>query len=349
MLLLFRYYNQGSGEFYFNIRSDVFDAILFFYQSRGILRRSPFTPIDDYWDGLLSFGLARKKQTKKDLPAPGWRRNIWILLSHPELSLWAKIVAYFVMVVVVASVSMFCAQTVDASHKAIEVNSPFFYGDTVFTIIFTIEYVLRVLTAPRRWHFVSSILGIIDFCVIMPYYLSLIFYAVGETAASGNLFIAMRIIRLLQVTRILKLVRYSDDLKNLVRVMTKSTKQVLNLMFFFMMGVVLCSSILYFAEKSNNPTFDSIPSVFWFAIVTMTTVGYGDMVPLSPAGQVATFITIFVGTVTMFLLFLPVYMNLFEEHYVEDKRNQYECIPKYILRGLEEQESDDDEGGGVLF
>ena len=330
------------GEFYFNVRSDVFDSILFFYQSRGILRRSPFTPIEDYWKGLVSFGLARPKAPNlKDLPSPGWRRNIWILLSHPELSIWAKVAAYFIMLVVVASVTMFCLQTVDASHQSIRHDSPFFYGDTVFTIIFTIEYVLRVLTAPRRWRFVSSILGIIDFCVIMPYYLSLVLYALGETVASGNLFITMRIIRLLQVTRILKLVRYSDDLKNLARVMTKSTKQVLNLMFFFMIGVVLCSSMLYFAEKSNNPRFDSIPSVFWFAIVTMTTVGYGDMVPLAPAGQVATFITIFVGTVTMFLLFLPVYMNLFEEHYIEDKKHKYECIPILKLKGLDTQEDDE--------
>ena len=201
---------------------------------------------------------------------------------------------------------------------------------------------LRVLTAPRRWHFVSSVLGVIDFCVIMPYYLSLVFYSLGETVVSGNLFITMRIIRLLQVIRILKLARYSEHLRNLARFMTKSTKQVLNLMFFFMIGVVSCSSMLYFAEKSDNPTFESIPSIFWFVIVTMTTVGYGDMVPLSPAGQVATFITIFVGIVTVLLLFLPIYMNLFEEHYVENKNKQFECIPIDVLRGLAIEKSEDE-------
>ena len=150
-------------------------------------------------------------------------------------------------------------------------------AEWVFTIIFTVEYLLRLWSSPQPVRYARSLFGIVDLLAILPTYLTLVL-------PGGQALLAIRAIRLLRVFRVLKLAQYVSEAAVLVRALRASRHKITVFITAVVTLVVTLGAMMYLVEGSASG-FTSIPvSVYW-AIVTLTTVGYGDIAPRTPLGQ----------------------------------------------------------------
>lgn len=153
------------------------------------------------------------------------------------------------------------------------------------TILFSIEYILRIVSINRPKKYIFSFFGIVDLLSTIPKYLSL--FLIGSQYIT-----AFRILRLLRVFRILKLVRFVGEANNLVRALNASRTKIFVFVFFVIVISVLLGTVMYIVEGPTHG-FTSIPHSVYWTIVTLTTVGYGDISPETPLGQfIATLIMI---------------------------------------------------------
>ena len=330
-----KYYDAVKGKYIFDTTSDIFDAILFFYQSEGILSRPLFTSPIAFWDALIFFGLARQKKRESPLLPDGHlRRKIWIVLEHPELSTTAKIVAALTVLLVVISVAAFCWETVSREATSTYTFDVWFVIECSVTCLFSLDYILRLLVSPHRTGFFLSFLGMVDLGSILPFYILLILGQLLTTSVTNydKLLLALRVFRLFKVLRLLKVIRYSQLLRNQISSLMDASKHFAFLCVLFVIAVIFCSTILYLVEDPLNPQFNSIPATFWFSVITMTTVGYGDDVPMTFQGQCVSVLIILTGTVVVVYLFIPVYVKFFEQYYCNGAYDNLELIHIYELR-----------------
>ncbi|MBB1364230.1 MULTISPECIES: ion transporter [unclassified Shewanella] len=167
------------------------------------------------------------------------------------------------------------------------------YGDYIsiaewtFTVLFTVEYILRLYCSLNRLHYARSFFGVVDLVSILPSYLGLIF-------PGANVALALRVLRLFRVFRVLKLLRYLSDGQILLKAMVQSGRKVF--MFFFSVSLIIMvlSVVMYVVEGPNNG-FTSIPKSMYWTVVTITTVGYGDITPQTPLGQGIAALTMLIG------------------------------------------------------
>ena len=158
-------------------------------------------------------------------------------------------------------------------------------SEWVVTILFSIEYILRIVSINRPKKYIFSFFGIVDLLSTIPKYLSL--FLIGSQYIT-----AFRILRLLRVFRILKLVRFVGEANNLVRALNASRTKIFVFVFFVIVISVLLGTVMYIVEGPTHG-FTSIPHSVYWTIVTLTTVGYGDISPETPLGQfIATLIMI---------------------------------------------------------
>ena len=160
-------------------------------------------------------------------------------------------------------------------------------SEWIITIIFTLEYILRIIIVKKPFRYIFSFYGIIDFLSVIPTYLSLII--VGSQSL-----IVIRVLRLLRVFRILKLTRYTQAGKSLARAMWQSREKISVFVFFVIIIVVIVGTIMYLIEGDEHG-FTSIPRSIYWAIVTLTTVGYGDISPATALGQFLASIVMIMG------------------------------------------------------
>lgn len=159
------------------------------------------------------------------------------------------------------------------------------YGDLflklewIFTIFFTIEYILRLYAVLRPWKYATSFYGIIDFLAILPTYISLF------VVQSGSLMI-IRAIRLLRIFRIFKMVTFVSEANSILRALMATRRKIQVFIFAVLLIVMVMGSLMYLIEgRVPDSNFDSIPRSIYWAIVTLTTVGYGDISPNTNFGQ----------------------------------------------------------------
>ena len=156
--------------------------------------------------------------------------------------------------------------------------------DIVCLVYFTVEYVTRLIVAPSRFKHAISVLGVIDFLALLPDYVEIVAYAVDPIG--HDLFITFNygtVLRVLRILRIFRLVRHSMGVWILIYTLRSSFRELMLLIWLLGICVMFFSSLIYFVEDRDN--FKSIPDGFWWAIVTMTTVGYGDMYPVTILGK----------------------------------------------------------------
>lgn len=156
-----------------------------------------------------------------------------------------------------------------------------------FTIVFSIEYLLRIYCVKKPSKYIFSFFGLVDFFSIIPTYLSLIF-----PGAQGLLII--RTLRLLRIFRVLKLHRYTTAGKILAKALTQSRHKIIVFLAVVMTMTLILGTIMYLVEGRANG-FNSIPLAIYWAIVTITTVGYGDLVPHTVIGQALASVLMIVG------------------------------------------------------
>ena len=219
---------------------------------------------------------------KIEKPNKGWKSKLHEIIygTHTPAGklfdiLLLLLIVYSIIIVMLESVPRFDAKY----HRFLNAS------EWVVTILFSIEYVLRIICIKRPKSYIFSFFGIIDLLSTIPKYLSYLF--IGSQYLT-----AFRALRLLRVFRILKLVRFVGESNNLIKALRGSRTKILVFVFFVLVISVLLGTLMYLIEGPEHG-FNSIPHSVYWTIVTLTTVGYGDISPETPLGQfIATFIMI---------------------------------------------------------
>ena len=163
----------------------------------------------------------------------------------------------------------------------------FYVAEWIITIVFTIEYILRLISIRKPWTYVFSFYGIIDLLSTIPTYLVLLF-------GGHNFFFAIRAFRLLRVFRILKTTHYIGESNKLWRAVKNSRVKVFVFLFTVLIICIIMGTAMYLIEVPENG-FTNIPMAVYCCIVTLTTVGYGDIYPNTPVGQTLASLIMIVG------------------------------------------------------
>ena len=216
-----------------------------------------------------------KKQLKKKL------RTIIFKTNTPA----GKAFDVALLIAILVSVGVVILESVEDFSA----NFPnvFIYTEWAFTIIFTIEYILRIIISNKKRKYVFSFFGIIDFLSILPAYLSLVFTGM-------HTLVILRSFRLLRVFRIFKLARFMGEASQLTKALRASRPKIIVFLVTVGIIVVIMGTIMYLVEGSENG-FTSIPKSIYWAIVTLTTVGYGDVAPSTVLGQTLASIIMIMG------------------------------------------------------
>jgi voltage-gated potassium channel len=156
-----------------------------------------------------------------------------------------------------------------------------------FTILFTIEYLLRLSCIGRPWRYATSFFGVVDLLAIVPTYLSLFF-------PGSHYLLVIRILRVLRIFRVLKLVQFLNEANVMARALRASSRKIVVFFATVLTLVVIFGSVMYLIEGEEHG-FTSIPRSIYWAIVTMTTVGYGDISPSTAIGQTLAAIVMMLG------------------------------------------------------
>lgn len=176
---------------------------------------------------------------------------------------------------IVASVTAVLVDSVASYHDQ--------YGDFLFrlewffTLIFTVEYLLRLYSSPDKREYVFSFYGLIDLFSILPTYIAFLF-------PSAQFLIVIRIMRVLRIFRILKLFRYMGEANLLYTALVQARRKILVFLFSVLTTIIIFGALMFIIEGPEHG-FDNIPKSVYWAIVTITTVGYGDISPQTPLGQ----------------------------------------------------------------
>jgi len=163
----------------------------------------------------------------------------------------------------------------------------FLAGEWFFTILFTIEYVLRLLSVGRPGAYATSFFGAVDLLAILPTYLSIII-------PGAQYLLVIRILRVLRIFRILKLVQYLGEARLLTQALRASQRKITVFLFVVLTLVIIFGSLIYLIEDPKNG-FTSIPRSIYWSIVTLTTVGYGDIFPKTNLGQLLSAVIMIIG------------------------------------------------------
>ena len=192
------------------------------------------------------------------------------------------------MVLIVAIILSVIIVVLDSVNSYKQKYGAFFYAaEWFFTILFTVEYFLRLLSVRKPWRYALSFFGIIDILSIIPTYLSLFIPGM-------QYLLTVRILRVLRVFRIFKLSEYISEAQTLTTALRASAKKIGVFILAVFTVVTVIGSLMYVIEGEENG-FSNIPKSIYWAIVTMTTVGYGDLSPKTPLGQFFASIVMILG------------------------------------------------------
>ncbi|XP_012680088.2 potassium voltage-gated channel subfamily A member 7 [Clupea harengus] len=356
-----RYFDPLRNELFLDRSRVCFDAILYFYQSGGRLRRPANVPLDVFMEELRFYELGEEivarfkedegfpKEVPNPLPDNELQRKLWMLFEHPESSGSARIIAIISVMVIVVSILIFCLETLPDFRAEKELreqfktvphphipnatilvppdttpfDDPFFVVETLCICWFSFELGMRFMCSPSKTSFFKDVMNVIDFFAIIPYFVTLGTELASKGGPPPSVSLAIiRVIRLVRVFRIFKLSRHSKGLQILGQTLKASLRELALLIFFLFIGVILFSSAVYFAEVDYPDTaFTSIPEAFWWAVVSMTTVGYGDMYPITVGGKLVGSMCAIAGVLTISLP-VPVIVSNFSYFY----HRETECV-----------------------
>ncbi|WP_020538010.1 ion transporter [Lewinella cohaerens] len=197
-----------------------------------------------------------------------------------------KVFDIALLILIVLSILMVMLESIDnfqANHKKILIII-----EWVLTVIFTIEYVLRLWAVYNPWKYARSFFGVIDLLAILPTYIAFFF-------GGAQAFLVIRALRLMRIFRILKLGHFLSEGQYIASALRASFTKITVFLFFISILVTILGAIMYLIEGGTNQGFSNIPSSIYWAIVTLTTVGYGDITPLTAVGKMLSAIVMVLG------------------------------------------------------
>ncbi|KAM4831805.1 delayed-rectifier potassium channel regulatory subunit KCNS1 [Urocitellus parryii] len=268
------------------------------------------------------------------------RRRLWLTMENPGYSLPSKLFSCVSIGVVLASIAAMCIHSlpeyqareaaaavaaVAAGRSTEEVrDDPVLRRLEYFCIAwFSFEVSSRLLLAPSTRNFFCHPLNLIDIVSVLPFYLTLLAGAAlggrggGSGEELGDLGKVVQVFRLMRIFRVLKLARHSTGLRSLGATLKHSYREVGILLLYLAVGVSVFSGVAYTAEE-ENVGFDTIPACWWWGTVSMTTVGYGDVVPVTVAGKLAASGCI-LGGILVVALPITIIFNKFSHFYRRQK------------------------------
>ncbi|XP_036387393.1 potassium voltage-gated channel subfamily S member 2 [Megalops cyprinoides] len=306
----------------------------------------------------------------QDMRFGNMRKCLWLTLENPGYSIPSKLFSFLSIGVVLTSIATMCINSIpeyqhfDENGKLME--DPTMQALELFCICwFTFEVVTRMLLAPNKNKFFLHPLNVIDLVSVVPIYVTFFFDLVaGSESELGNLGKLVQVFRLMRIFRVLKLARHSTGLRSLGATLRHSYREVGILLLYLGVGVSVFSGMAYTAEYEMDVGLDTIPACWWWGTVSMTTVGYGDVVPVTVAGKLAASGCILGGTLVVALP-ITIIFNKFSHFYRKQKaleasvRNSNKKRVRTQAEGdassdgdsqcLEELEEDEeDEEGGVV-
>ncbi|XP_072228659.1 potassium voltage-gated channel subfamily V member 2 [Leuresthes tenuis] len=273
------------------------------------------------------------------------RRRIWNLMEKPFSSITAKLMAVASSFFVLVSLVAMTLNTVEELQYKTASGQPSgrFYGESVeaFCItFFTLEYLLRLVSTPDLRCFGRSVLNTVDLMAILPHYLQMILEHfeddgmhlhsgdIDTVASVGKVGQVLRIMRLMRIFRILKLARHSTGLRAFGFTLRQCYQQVGCLLLFIGLGIFMFSAMVYSVEYDvYNTNFTSMPQAWWWAAVSISTVGYGDMLPETNLGRVFAFACISFGIILNGMPISVLY-NKFSDYYTKLKSHEYATVTK---------------------
>ncbi|XP_066588401.1 potassium voltage-gated channel protein Shaw isoform X2 [Prorops nasuta] len=277
---------------------------------------------DDYYANTLSRWQKLKPQ-------------MWSLFDEPYSSAAAKVISIVSVFFICVSILSFCLKTHPdmrvpmIANKSANIGNKstwaldktqtyahdvFFYIECICNAWFTLEFLIRITASPNRYVFIKSSVNLIDMVATLSFYLDLALQRFASHLENADFLEFLSIIRIM---RLFKLTRHSSGLKILIQTFRASAKELTLLVFFLVLGIVIFASLVYYAERTQyNPhnDFKSIPLGLWWALVTMTTVGYGDMVPKTYIGMFVGALCALAGVLTIALP-VPVIVSNFAMYY----------------------------------
>eukprot|EP00058_Branchiostoma_floridae_P023582 XP_002609072.1 hypothetical protein BRAFLDRAFT_91040 [Branchiostoma floridae] len=301
------YLDEKNNEYFFDRDPEVFRIVLQFYQT-GKLHYNRAICVTSFNEELAFWGILpdlleqccfedyehemhelENRFQEKVLPAvpkpKTFREKIWLMFDRPQLTLLGPAIYYVVGICIVTSIFSSVLETVYGSSRdqlplGEKYALTFTAIESACIVIFTLEYTLRLFSAPNRCQFVTSLMSVVDVLAMVPYYIGLFVIQIG----TGKSLMTLRVFR---VFRIFKCQWYSRGLRILLHTLRRCYGELTFLLFALFMGVVVSSTMMYYAERDEpDSVFTSVPRSFWYSIVTMTTLGYGDMVPNTIQGKV---------------------------------------------------------------
>nr|QWK64009.1 potassium voltage-gated channel protein Shal [Scolopendra subspinipes] len=344
------FYDEESKEYFFDRDPDLFRHILNFYRT-GKLHFPKHECLMSYDEELAFFGIApdvigdccyeeyrdRKRENAERLLEDHMsddgddkvafvgtiRERMWRAFENPHTGTSALVFYYVTGFFIAISVMANVVETVPCGMLAgtgrnlscgDRYKIIFFCLDTACVMIFTAEYLLRLFAAPDRCKFMRSVMSIIDVVAIMPYYIGL---GIKDNDDVSGAFVTLRVFR---VFRIFKFSRHSQGLRILGYTLKSCASELGFLVFSLAMAIIIFATVMFYAEKNvGETTFTSIPAAFWYTIVTMTTLGYGDMVPDTITGKIVGGICSLSG-VLVIALPVPVIVSNFSRIYHQSQR-----------------------------
>ncbi|OCT74903.1 potassium voltage-gated channel subfamily S member 2 [Xenopus laevis] len=253
------------------------------------------------------------------------RRRLWLALDNPGYSILSRIFSILSILIVLGSIVTMCLNSLP-EFQVVNANGSL-EEDPRFEIVehfgiawFTLELVVRFAVSPDLTLFFKHPLNIIDFISIAPFYITLIVNLVVESSPTlANLGRVAQVLRLMRIFRILKLARHSTGLRSLGATLKYSYREVGLLLLYLSVGISIFSVVAYTIEKEENDGLATIPACWWWATVSMTTVGYGDVVPGTIAGKLTASACILAGILVV-VLPITLIFNKFSHFYKRQKQ-----------------------------
>jgi voltage-gated potassium channel len=223
-------------------------------------------------------------QPASQTPSSGWRHRLHTIIFEADTPA-GKMFDLFVLASIVLSVLVVLLDSVSAINQRL--GPQFVVIEWGFTILFTIEYLLRLISVRRPLAYARSFFGVVDLLAILPTYISLFI-------PGTQYLLVVRVLRLLRIFRVLKLSAYLHESRTLARALLGARRKISVFLLTVITVVIIVGAMIYVIEGPAYG-FTSIPTGIYWAVVTMTTVGYGDISPQTPAGKILAVVLMLLG------------------------------------------------------
>lgn len=227
---------------------------------------------------------------KNESPAPDvspWRDRLYEIIFEADTKA-GKTFDVGLIIAIFLSVAVVILSTVDSADEK-PYKTIFLTLEWIFTILFSAEYILRLLIVRRPLKYATSFFGIIDLLSILPAF-------IGIIVPRGEHLLVVRTLRLLRIFRVFKLARYLSEANALKEAFYISRHKIAVFLTTVLIVVLIASALMHVVESNaGNTDFESMPSAMYWAVITLTTVGYGDMIPITPIGKATTVMLVLVG------------------------------------------------------